>query len=67
MDKYAFRVELNSKHFECLDHHIYLHIPQFYPVMRGNIYIYIITKNCCLKKLARIGSKFIIVSMKNNT
>ncbi len=25
-DKYAFRIGLNSKHFECLVHHIYIHI-----------------------------------------
>ncbi len=25
-DKYAFRMGLNSKHFECLVHHIYIHI-----------------------------------------
>ncbi len=25
-DKYTFRMELNSKQFECLVHHIYFHI-----------------------------------------
>ncbi len=25
-DKYAFRMGLNGKHFECLVHHVYIHI-----------------------------------------